>query len=126
MTWTICVIGPRGSISKFCGAPFGLYSAIATLIKTGREKMRYPITWSWVALLSCAALFVPLASHAAQEYELGAGDTVKITVYNNTDLTTEARIAEDGSIPFPLLGRIALAGQTKAAAEQSISKALIE
>ncbi len=65
-------------------------------------------------------------AHAADEYQLGPGDSVRITVYNNADLTTEARIAEDGSIPFPLVGRVALAGLTKAAAEQRLSKLLTE
>jgi polysaccharide export outer membrane protein len=66
------------------------------------------------------------ATGHAQEYQLGAGDSVRITAYNNPDLTTEAQIAEDGSIPFPLLGRVVLAGLTKAAAEQHLSKLLTD
>src|SRR6266705_1295962 len=86
--------------------------------------MRNPTRLSWIFSLCTAFIFT--TAFAAEEYALGAGDTVKITVYNNTDLATEARIAEDGSIPFPLLGRVTLGGLTKAAAEQSISKALVD
>jgi polysaccharide export outer membrane protein len=66
------------------------------------------------------------SASAADEYRLGAGDSVRITAYNNPDLTTEARIAEDGSISFPLLGRVTLAGMTKPAAEQQLAKLLTD
>lgn len=75
-------------------------------------------------LAAMAICFAPV--QAAEEYKLGAGDTVRITAYNNTDLTTEARIAEDGSIPFPLLGRVTLGGLTKSGAEQKLSQQLTE
>jgi polysaccharide export outer membrane protein len=35
---------------------------------------------------------------------LGPGDTVRITVFQNPDLTTEARVSERGTIVFPLIG----------------------
>lgn len=50
----------------------------------------------------------PLAG-MAQEYVLATGDVVKITVYDNPDLTTVARINESGKISFPLLGEVSLA-----------------
>ncbi len=37
-----------------------------------------------------------------------------MTVFQNPDLSTEARISERGTIVFPLLGEIAVAGQTPA------------
>jgi polysaccharide export outer membrane protein len=45
---------------------------------------------------------------------LGAGDTIHIAVFQNPDLTTDRRISERGSIMFPLIGEIALAGATPA------------
>jgi polysaccharide export outer membrane protein len=84
--------------------------------------MRGPVVSLFLVLLA----MLHLDARAADEYQLGAGDSVRITVYNNADLTTETRIAEDGTIPFPLIGRTALAGLTKAAAEQKLSKALID
>jgi polysaccharide export outer membrane protein len=77
----------------------------------------------WVLLFVFSA---PLIAGAADEYLLGAGDSVRITVYNNVDLTTEARLSEDGSIPFPLIGRVVIGGLSKSAAEQRISKQLTE
>ncbi len=44
----------------------------------------------------------------AQGYLLDVGDVVKITVYDNPDLTTVARINEAGKISFPLLGEVSI------------------
>jgi polysaccharide export outer membrane protein len=49
---------------------------------------------------------------------------LKITVYNNPDLTLETRITETGNISFPLLGEIALGGMTASAAEKKLSNQL--
>jgi len=40
-----------------------------------------------------------------RESVLGPGDALKIFVYGQPDLTTEARVSETGSITFPLLVR---------------------
>lgn len=55
---------------------------------------------------------------------LGVGDVVKITVFQNPDMTTEARISEAGTITFPLLGAVRVAGMTPAQAERSIADGL--
>jgi polysaccharide biosynthesis/export protein len=44
--------------------------------------------------------------------ELGAGDTVRITAYRHPDLTTEARLSEQGKVNVPMLGEITLQGMT--------------
>jgi polysaccharide export outer membrane protein len=64
------------------------------------------------------------AKPAAAEYQLGPGDVVKITVYNNPDLSVEAELAQDGRIRFPLVGEVPLGGLTRAAAEQAIAQRL--
>jgi polysaccharide biosynthesis/export protein len=56
--------------------------------------------------------------------KLGAGDAVRVTVFQQPDLTTETRIAEDGSISLPLVGQIKVAGLTTAAAGTQIGDAL--
>jgi polysaccharide export outer membrane protein len=54
-------------------------------------------------------------------YLLGPGDVLKITVYNNPDLSLETRITESGTISFPLLGEVAVGGMTALTAEQKLS-----
>jgi polysaccharide export outer membrane protein len=58
---------------------------------------------------------------AAVELPLGNADVLKISVYNNPDLTTEARVSQDGNISFPLIGQVAVAGLPAAAAEKKIA-----
>ena len=58
---------------------------------------------------------------------LGVGDTLKITVYQNPDLSVEsARISETGQINFPLIGSVGVGGLTIGAAEAKIAKMLRE
>lgn len=62
---------------------------------------------------------------AAEDYLLGGGDTVNITVYDQPDLTTEARISQDdGTITFPLLGEVAVSGLSPEQAGQKIANLL--
>jgi len=61
---------------------------------------------------------------ATGEYRLGPGDTVKFTVYNNPDLTTEAEISEGGTISFPLIGEVTIGGLTRGAAERAVAAQL--
>lgn len=61
------------------------------------------------------------------EAVLGVGDIIRISVYQNPDLTVESgRISEVGLINFPLIGSVKLGGETIAASEQKIAKLLRE
>jgi len=58
------------------------------------------------------------------DYRLGAGDAIRVQVYQNPDLTVEARVSESGSITYPLVGKMALGGLTIGQAEGRIAQAL--
>ncbi|MBI2318572.1 MAG: polysaccharide export protein EpsE [Betaproteobacteria bacterium] len=58
------------------------------------------------------------------EYQLGAGDSIRVVVFQNVDLTTEARVTENGTISFPLIGEVRIGGMTISAAEKTIAAAL--
>ena len=45
-------------------------------------------------------------------YRLTRQDVVKVTVYKQDDLTTSARIGDDGTIQMPLIGSVEIAGKT--------------
>ncbi|MGH8718076.1 MAG: polysaccharide export protein EpsE [Burkholderiales bacterium] len=66
------------------------------------------------------------APNSATEYPLGPGDQLKITVYNNPDLATEAQISESGTINFPLLGDIKIGGLSKVEAEKMLARELVK
>ncbi|MTI62592.1 SLBB domain-containing protein [Methylophaga sp.] len=55
---------------------------------------------------------------------LGAGDMLRITVYDNPDLTTETRVTSDDTINFPLVGEISVAGKSVPEAEKMIAREL--
>src|SRR5688500_11419273 len=60
----------------------------------------------------------------AQEYRLGAGDVVRVNVFQNPDLSVETRITEAGVVSYPLLGNIQLGGLTVTEAERVIANGL--
>jgi polysaccharide export outer membrane protein len=64
------------------------------------------------------------ATPASNEYVLGPGDVVKITVYNNPDLATETEVSLGGRISFPLIGEVAIGGLTRSQAEKAIAARL--
>jgi polysaccharide export outer membrane protein len=64
------------------------------------------------------------ASPEVDQSRIGAGDAIRITVYQSPDLSLETRVNESGAISYPLLGRVQLAGLTVTAAEQHIASEL--
>lgn len=45
-------------------------------------------------------------------YQLGSGDLIRIQVYGESDLSMEARITDTGTLSYPFLGQIQVAGRT--------------
>jgi polysaccharide export outer membrane protein len=77
------------------------------------------------AALAAVLLTTPAIQGRAESREtLGPGDAIRITVFQNPDLTTETRIAEQGTILFPLVGEVALNGHTPAGAAAVIAERL--
>jgi polysaccharide export outer membrane protein len=74
----------------------------------------------WVQAQATAA--APSAANA--QYRLAAGDVIRISVYQSADLTLETRLTEAGTISYPLLGSVALAGLTVTEAERRIADGL--
>jgi polysaccharide biosynthesis/export protein len=92
--------------------------------------MSYFLRYLLLALTVCSSAFAQTspsstAAAARPEAVLGVGDTLRISVYQNPDLTVEAaRISENGQINFPLVGNVGIGGLTIPAAEQKIAKML--
>ena len=75
----------------------------------------------------CLLLYVlfPLAAAAQQDYAIGEDDLLKVTVYDNPDLATEARV-NDGRITFPLIGEIFVNDLTVSDVEKKITALLTD
>jgi polysaccharide export outer membrane protein len=118
-----------------------------------RPALPRPAAWSLVVLLLVAAPAataapdeepfepVPLALDATQrvassavppfssmtrgaDYEIGRQDLLEIKVFDVDELNQLVRVADDGSITMPLLGRLEVAGLTKTGLEQRIAELL--
>lgn len=55
---------------------------------------------------------IPVSAFAAAPYKIGVGDTLSILVWNEPQLTRDLAVLPDGSVSFPLVGRIQAAGYT--------------
>ena len=55
---------------------------------------------------------------------LGMGDMIRVSVFRNPDLTTEARVSERGTIMFPLIGEISVTGLTPTQVSKQIADKL--
>ena len=58
------------------------------------------------------------------DYQLGAGDAIRILVFQNPDLTLDSRGSEGGNITYPLIGAVQIGGLTISGAEKKIATAL--
>lgn len=72
---------------------------------------------------------IPVAQpvHADYDnYNLNPGDSLTVLVYQEEDMTTQARVTKDGTITVPLIGEIKIAGMTCKEAADRIRDALIK
>ncbi|MEY3272010.1 MAG: hypothetical protein RLZZ341_911 [Pseudomonadota bacterium] len=60
----------------------------------------------------------------AAEYRLGVGDVLRITVFQNPELTLESRLNEGGVLSFPLIGSVRVGGLSVPEAERLIADSL--
>ncbi|MFQ5912861.1 MAG: polysaccharide biosynthesis/export family protein, partial [Nitrospinota bacterium] len=59
-----------------------------------------------------------------RDYSVGPKDVLKVTVYRETELSGEFVVAGDGSINYPLLGRVRVEGLTVAQIEKRVETLL--
>lgn len=69
-----------------------------------------------IVFLAIALILLAAGPASAEDkaYTLGAGDKLRITVYNETDLSGEFEVSGQGSISVPLLGQVQVIGKTTA------------
>jgi len=79
-----------------------------------------------VLLLACS-LWVSAVSIAAEPaYQLNPGDAVLVSVWREDALQKEVRVLPDGSITFPLVGRVEVGGLSTPEAAKLIAARLKE
>lgn len=66
------------------------------------------------------AVPLPQTGASSQEYVLGVGDKIRLTVFGETDLSGDYEIGSTGLVALPLIGDIRAAGQPLRVFEQSV------
>jgi polysaccharide export outer membrane protein len=105
---------------------------IATLLAVSGTAIAAPTVASLTVsspTLAAATTPAPMAQPTAEVQDvhlesLGMGDMVRVSVFRNPELTTEARISERGTILFPMIGEVPVAGLTPSQAGARIADKL--
>ena len=66
------------------------------------------------------------ATAQAEDYRLGAGDLLKIVVFDHEELSVDARVSQSGNITFPLVGQVPVAGLSTRDAELLLAQHLMD
>jgi polysaccharide export outer membrane protein len=86
----------------------------------------------WLLLLMAVWLLGAEATPAQaqqpvqQQYLIGPGDILRISVFKNPDLSLDARVSEAGNLSYPLIGSVPVGGLTLSAAERKLGDLLKE
>lgn len=75
-------------------------------------------------LLVVSTLAAAAPPTSRSEYVLGAGDMIRVNVFQSPDLTLETRLSESGIVTYPLLGQVRLGGLTVSTAEKRLADGL--
>ncbi|MDB5735534.1 MAG: hypothetical protein JWN16_2171, partial [Alphaproteobacteria bacterium] len=68
----------------------------------------------------------PTAYQSAADYVLGTGDKLKLTVFDETDLSGDYTVDSTGFVRLPLIGQVRAAGLTSSQLEGTIGSALAQ
>lgn len=95
---------------------------------------RTPCRHSWIAIALTGCLAVTLAGAAGRDvvraqvnsYAVGPQDVLLITVFDQQDLGGKYTVDADGSVSFPLIGRLKVGGLTLQQIEGALRTALAD
>lgn len=73
-----------------------------------------------IARLALLVVLLPAGLSAQADYVIGSQDVVTITVYDQADLSGKFTVDPDGTLTFPLLGRLKAAGLTLRGLEEDL------
>jgi polysaccharide export outer membrane protein len=82
--------------------------------------------WALLLVPLCALATNAAIANDAADYRLGAGDLLRINVYGAPDMSTDARVAQSGTITCPLIGSVQVAGLSTSDVEQLLANKYVE
>jgi protein involved in polysaccharide export with SLBB domain len=90
---------------------------------TGSSGRRRLLSYLLLAPLVCALVVQP--RHALADtpaYKLGTGDKVRVTVFNEKDLSGDFDVNDQGLVALPLIGQVQVGGLTLSQAQDLITQ----
>jgi len=82
-------------------------------------------TLLWLIISNLFLLSISIANaETPQSYRLRQGDSIQISVWGEDKLQKESLVLPDGSITYPLAGRVEVVGLTSTEAEKRIAEKL--
>ncbi|EFI50943.1 polysaccharide biosynthesis/export family protein [Afipia sp. 1NLS2] len=99
-------------------------STVRLSMETGSPRPRKIARLSCFGLLLSAAAMLCAASPAKADYRLHVGDVIEISVARAPELKQRVPVQLDGSISFPMMGNLPVAGLTPAEAQSRIQAIL--
>ena len=76
-------------------------------------------------LLTCFFLLIAMTVQG-EDYQIGSGDVLTITVFDHDELATKDRISDNGNITFPLIGEVHVGGMMLSEAAKTITTLLAD
>jgi polysaccharide biosynthesis/export protein len=73
--------------------------------------MKISVNWLLFSMILCAA-FAPATKGADSDYKVAPLDIIFVDVFNEKELSKELRVSASGTVSFPLLGTVKVAGRT--------------
>ena len=92
-------------------------------MRTPINRGAFPVR-KFLVLIAALLLCGVVTATAGQPYRLGPGDELQISVWGHEDLQAEVVVLPDGTIFFPLVNQVKLAGLTIMEAQQLLTEGL--
>lgn len=103
------------------------FVCLAVILPTAWDvEMRGILTVAFIFVVGFFSVPVSVAAEQSNAYMLHAGDSVQVSVWREDSLQKEVKVLPDGSITFPLVGRVEVAGFSTSAVEKRIVEKLKE
>jgi polysaccharide export outer membrane protein len=99
---------------------------MAGSMKLTRERIRSSLQALALLLSLCAGVAMAAVSTAPTDFPLGAGDMLKVSVFDHPELATDLRVSQAGTITFPLLGEIKADGLSPHELERALARGLAD
>src|SRR4051812_37904986 len=70
------------------------------------------------------AVTKPAMDPLGSEYRIGAGDSLRVSVFDHPELSVDLRVSQSGNLTFPLIGQMQVSGMSPHEVESALARSL--